>query len=349
MESIVAQRKVFRSHSPLTHNPRRLSQGIVVFASLMVSMLLVGATAPVPGQAGEPVNNPNVADRVILFVLEGVDQSSVKAGPMPELEKLVNEGSVTWSAQSPTPDLRLPSMASLFTGLSVEKHGVDWDTFDFARGYPRAPTLFDYMDLGGGKDTAIFFMDESLYQLARPEPYIDYQVCGPLRPECTTETVVKYVRDYMVKGASGEGYGRRILDLPHLLIVHLPEAGRVGHKEGWTSEPYKAALREVDQGLGNILEVYKELGLLDRAAVIVTALNGRGTAEPGANGKAAGQVPWIVWGYGIKVGHEIEQSVSLLDTGATVMQTLGLETYTEWDSHSVEEIFEPRALARSTK
>lgn len=317
---------------------------------MVLSILVIGAAAhAVPGHPAEPVDAPTVAERVILFVLEGVDRSSLEAGPMPRLRDLVDGGSVTWSAQNPTPDLRLPSMASLFTGLSVEKHGVDWDTFDFARGYPRAPTLFDYMDLSGGKDTAIFFMDESLYQLARPEPYIDYQVCGPLRPECTPQTLVKYVRDYMVKGASGEGYGRRILDLPHLLIVHLPQAGRAGQAEGWTSESYAAALRDVDEALGNILGVYKELGLLDHAAVIVTALNGRGSSGPGSNGHTAGQVPWIVWGYGIKAGHQIEQPVSLLDTGATVMRTLGLETYTEWDSHSVEEIFEPRTLARSVE
>jgi hypothetical protein len=28
-----------------------------------------------------------------------------------------------------------------------------------------------------------------------------------------------------------------------------------------------------------------------------------------------------------------------MDTGATVMRALGLETHTEWDSHAVEEIF----------
>jgi arylsulfatase A-like enzyme len=50
-------------------------------------------------------------------------------------------------------------------------------------------------------------------------------------------------------------------------------------------------------------------------------------------------VPWIASGVGIKKGHAITQSVSLVDTGATVMRALGLETHTEWDSHAIEEIF----------
>jgi hypothetical protein len=36
----------------------------------------------------------------------------------------------------------------------------------------------------------------------------------------------------------------------------------------------------------------------------------------------------------------IHQPVSILDTGATVMRTLGLQTHTEWESRPVEEIFQ---------
>lgn len=280
------------------------------------------------------------AEYVILFVLEGVGERSLSTGPMPALSHLVEEGSVTWSATNPTPDLRLPSVASIFTGLPMEKHGVTWDQFDFARGYPRAPTLFDYIDLSGGKDTAAFFMDESLYQLARPEPYIDYQVCGPLRPECDSDTLVKYIRDYMVKGASGEGYGRRILSLPHLLVVHLPEAGWIGRSAGWDSQQYHQALQHVDRAMGSVIEIYRDLKLLERATVFVMSLNPDGGAAVRENGHGGSRVPWIAWGYGIRAGHEITQPVLLQDTGATVMRTFGLHTHTEWDSRSVEEVFD---------
>ncbi|MGH7228430.1 MAG: hypothetical protein ACREIH_04370, partial [Nitrospiraceae bacterium] len=48
---------------------------------------------------------------------------------------------------------------------------------------------------------------------------------------------------------------------------------------------------------------------------------------------------WIAWGAGIKAGKVIQQPVSILDTGATVLRALGLETHTEWESRVVEEIF----------
>jgi hypothetical protein len=58
-------------------------------------------------------------------------------------------------------------------------------------------------------------------------------------------------------------------------------------------------------------------------------------------------VPWIASGVGIKSGYEIHRPVSILDTGATVMRTLGLNTHTEWDSHAVEEIFRVAARTES--
>ncbi|MBY0249682.1 MAG: alkaline phosphatase family protein [Nitrospiraceae bacterium] len=314
--------------------------------SFIITVLLTGASAwaamtqPVPA-ASSTSSEQTVPDHVILFVLEGVDQPALKAGPMPVLGRLVKNGAVTWSAKTVMPTLRLPAMASLLTGLPVEKHGITWDAFEFSRGYPRPPTLFDYLDLGGGRDSAIFFMDESLYQLAKPEPYTDYQICGPLKPECSPARLVSYIRQYFQKASSGHGYGHAVLSLPHLLIVHLPDGERVGVVQGWTSKDYRTALRSVDQAIGAVLEIFKEHGLLTRTTVFVTSLNGAGETKPAMAQSAMGssQVPWIASGAGIKAGHAIRQPVSIVDTGATVLRAFRLETHTEWDSRAVEEIF----------
>jgi arylsulfatase A-like enzyme len=290
-----------------------------------------------------PTTGFTYAESAILFVLEGMGKDAPKLGPMPVLKRLAKEGATTWAAQTITPPLRLPAMASLITGLPVEKHGITWDSFEFSRGYPRPPTLFDYLDVGGGLDSAIFFMDESLYQLAKPAPYTDYQMCGPLKPECGPTRLVSYIRQYLRKASSGHGYGHAIPALPHLLVVHLPDAGRAGAAHGWASKDYREALRSVDQTMGAVLALFKDHGLLARTTIFVTALSGPETAMPAAvNGgpaTAPSLVPWIASGAGIRAGHLIQRPISILDTGATVMRAFGLETHTEWDSRAVEEVF----------
>jgi arylsulfatase A-like enzyme len=89
------------------------------------------------------------------------------------------------------------------------------------------------------------------------------------------------------------------------------------------------------------LDIYKEQGLTKRTTLFVTSLSAEGRdANEEQVDAAVPTVPWIASGVGIKHGHAIHQPVSIIDTGATVMRTLGLQTHTEWDSHSVEEIFQ---------
>lgn len=300
-------------------------------------------TAPI---ANDTVVADNaVANQAVLFVLEGVGQDSLKGGGMPVLGKLMKDGSVTWSATAVQPALRLPTMASLITGMPVERHGMTWNTFEFARGYPRPPTMFDYLDLSGGRDSTIFYMDESLYQLAKPEPYTDHQICGALRPECNPAKVVAYVRQYFKKATSGHGFGHAIPALPHLLIVHLPDPGRVGAAQGWTSKAYREALQGIDQAMGSILDLYQEMGLRKSTVVFVTSISpsgANGFGEP-AKMEAPDQAPphvlWMASGPGVKKAHQVAQPVSIIDTGATVMRALGLQTHTEWESKPVEDVF----------
>ena len=90
-----------------------------------------------------------------------------------------------------------------------------------------------------------------------------------------------------------------------------------------------------------MLDIYKGQNILKRTTVFVTSLSAEGhDAGREQNANATPLVPWIASGVGIKHGHAIHQPVSILDTGATVMRTLGLQTHTEWESRPVEEIFQ---------
>jgi hypothetical protein len=334
----------------MTHPSRLLHWILVGLLTILLEVWSQGPVNAAPPLEKETAPSGSGTEHVILFVLEGFGQESVKGGTMPVLSKLVKEGAVTWSASGVKPALRLPTMASLVTGMPVEKHGITWNFFEFSRGYPRSPSLFDYLDLSGGRDSAIFYMDESLYQLAKPEPYTDYQLCGALRPECGSQKLVAYIQQYLRKATSGHGYGHAILSLPHLLVVHLPEAGRAGVAHGWDSKEYREALRTVDGAMKSVLDLFKEYSLLDRTVVVVTALSGKGT-DPGAETPTTDSpvVPWIVSGAGIKQGQLIRQPVSIIDTGATVMKILGLETHMEWESKAVEEIFQTAAVTPTVR
>ncbi len=279
-------------------------------------------------------------DHIIMIVLEGIGKEAIQSGSMPNVAQLAKDGAASWSAESLSPPLTVSSMATLLTGLPVSKHRItaDWEEYDFARSFLRSPTVFDYMDLAGGRDSAVFFMDERFYQLSRPEIYVDSQTCGIAKPQCNPNTISIYVRDYLRKVTSEKGYGFRLIAVPNLLLVHMPTASRSGKKNGWSSDSYKKSISEIDTAIGKIRDNYQELKALDNTMFVVTSLN----ASPGDTttpDSLSPTVPWIVSGANVKQGYEIKQPISLIDTGATILYALGLSTHTEWDSHAVNNIF----------
>ncbi len=309
-----------------------------------MAIVLLGILSPgVPATPSVWAAPPTQADHVVLFVLEGVGSEVIDKGPMPVVQKLAKEGAVTRTAQSVSPPLTVPAMASLLTGLPVARHRVnqEWETYDFSRSFLRSPTIFDYLDLAGGVDTALFIMDERFYQLARPEIYVDMQTCGKAKPQCNPVTLVAYIKDYLKKVTSPGGYNFRIFAIPGLLVAHLPEPADVAQKRGWDSGPYHEALRAVDTAIADVMAIYRDHGALDRTMVIITGLRGPGDPSPSL-------VPWLAWGANVKPGYDITRPVSILDTGATVMEALGLETHTEWDSHALTDIFQITPERRTT-
>ena len=297
------------------------------------------------------------ANHVLLFVLQGVNQEAIEGDDMPVLKKWAKEGSAKLNAQTISPPLTVPAMATLLTGDPVAKHRVnhEWETYDFSRSFLRSPTMFDYLDLAGGVDTALFIMDERFYQLSRPEIYVDLQTCGKAKPQCNPETVVTHIEDYLNKVTSRGGYGFRIFTVPGLMVVHLPAPLDAALKRGWDSKAYKKALAKVDKAMGDVLKLYDRHKVLDQTMVIVTGLNGqemdKSGHENGSSGSSHKQdhsVPWIAWGANVKTGHQIQAPVSIMDTGATVMEALGLETHTEWQSKAIKEIFVTTPKRRTT-
>ncbi len=323
-----------------------------MFIKITISLIVMLAFA-FPGKS--PVfatSPPTQADHVLLFVLEGVDNDVIQNGTMPVLQKLAQEGAVTWKAQSVSP-YTVPSMASLLTGLPVKRHRVnqDWETYDFSRSFLRSPTMFDYLDLAGGVDTALFIMDERFYQLARPEIYVDLQTCGKAKPQCNPSTLVDYIDDYLKKVTSPGGFNFRIFKIPGLLVAHLPEAADVARKRGWESRQYAQALKTVDTAVADAMKLYEKYGVLDKTMVMVIGLKGAETPQA-SNAKMGttrqSPIPWLAWGVNVKPGYTIADQVSIMDVGATVLEALGLETHTEWESRVLTDMFQKQPERRTT-
>jgi phosphopentomutase len=125
-----------------------------------------------------------------------------------------------------------------------------------------------------------------------------------------------------------------------MFFIHLADPDLAGHEKGWMSRSYLHALESTDRAIGTLVKGFHDLGLYKQTAFIITSDHGGHDKTHGTTSHEDMTIPWIAAGPGIKSGCEIKRDVSLMDTAATIMRTLGVtDYYVEWDSRPIMEIF----------
>lgn len=309
-----------------------------VVARWMPALALFGIGLLAPGGASAAVS-PSHADNIVIIMVDGLRPDALKQARTPNLDGLIKRGASTMRAQTVEPSLTLPAFASMMSGLPVDQHGVDWNEYDPPRGFIKSPTLFEIASFNGSKWGAAFLNKEKLLHVTKQDRLLLLSVCSMSEPGCTA----KKIADDVILSYKTATEGK-----PSLFVIQLADVDTAGHNDGWMSKPYLRAIEDVDRAIGVLLKGFKDLGLYERTAFIVTADHGGHAKTHGTAMPEDMTIPWIAAGPGIKTGYDIKQPVSLIDTAATVMRAFGItDYYVEWKSRVIEEVFVAGASAPS--
>ena len=285
-------------------------------------------------QGGAVAPKGRVANHVVVVSIDGLRPDAIKRFKAPTLTRLMNEGRYSLSAQTINLSLTLPSHTSMLTGVDSDQHGVTWNSNKTAsRGYVAVPTIFGLAKSAGFK-TAAFFSKTKFEHLAVPAS-LDYSR-GPSKSPTpwssarTVELVIKHLDSAR----------------PNLLFVHLADVDFAGHTFGWMGHTYGMAVRDVDRSLTTLLSVLDHRFGAGRYTVIITADHGGHGKTHGTTQKVDTTIPWIVWGAGVRKGDTLS-GIHTMDTAATALWMLGVETPANWTGRPLTNAFEPAlSLAR---
>ena len=246
---------------------------------------------------------------VVVITFDGLRPDAIAAAPARQVAALAAAGRSTLAARAAAPPETLPNHISMATGLSPAGHGVTTNR-ELAHPLGR-PTLFTAVREAGGR-TALYYGKAKLAVLA-PVAGADVQH-GPAPGDTRW-------RD----GASASLAERFAADFARerfaLAWIHLREPDLAGHKSGWMSPDYLAAVREADAALGVIVGAIDASGL--PTTVILTADHGGEGTQHWGRQAHDWLVPWICAGRGIAPG-ELGAAVRTLDVAATALAVLGL-------------------------
>lgn len=285
--------------------------------------------APAPENTLKPTVMPRMPEPprphyVFIILIEGLRPDALQEAQTPVIRSLWQNGTYTWTAQTTPLSLTLPAVTSLLTGLTVEHHGVDWNTWDPDRGLVRARTLFDLAH-AAGLSTALFVGKKELAHLNKPTGVDYFEVAGDEDPQ-VMQKAIAYLELHKIQ----------------LVFIHLPSVDEVGHATHWMSKQQLQAVEKADVEIGNFLQFLDQAGIKDQSLILLTSDHGghgklHGSADPRDR-----TIPWILWGVGVQKNHEITASVYIWDSAPTILQALGLtNAISTMDGKPAQEAFVP--------
>jgi len=306
----------------IVHSRRGKWKGGASLAARLLVAVTVVSLALVPGRPPTVAQARAIPQPVRHVVILSIDGARADATRAVISSALLARAAYSWTAQTTLPSSTLPAHTSMLTGVPPAVHGMRSNP-DNPRGYIQIPTVFSVVTQNGGR-AAAFVNKRKLLFLVRPgtaarAEYLPY-------PRYKMLAAVQEATRYLVQHE------------PRLLFIHVADPDAQGHRYGWTTEPYIAAMRQVSEAVSAILDVLMRMGRLDDSLVIVTADHGgRGRLHGGSSPEET-TVPWLAFG-AVQPG-PIIKPVMIYDTAATAVAALGLAIPRTWLGAPVVQIVE---------
>jgi hypothetical protein len=288
-----------------------------------------------------------VVDTVILVGVSGLSASvlerAIQIGMADNIKQLILQGAYTFDARSQAPSYSMSNWASVLTSTSVTMHAVfddDWSIEDgdlhpetgFCKGFP---TVFSMVKAQTDKlYTGAYVSWDPLLDLFH-HMHLETVCCDHRNKTEDSRTRDNRVYDNVMSDIHNDRF-------PHISFVQYSQVKEVGLAHGWESDEQMRSIRTVDEYIGNMVSKIKDSESLGKSMVILTADHGGcGKLSDGVYGRHYVVIPWIAWSPGlVKANHEIQMSVSNMDTTSTALHSLGLKQAIQCTGRPILEVFE---------
>ncbi|MFN0097371.1 MAG: alkaline phosphatase family protein [Gemmatimonadaceae bacterium] len=249
--------------------------------------------------------------RVVLVVLDGLRPDAIPRFDLVHTAALARQGASTMLGRTVSPSVTACAMASLLTGASPERHGLQGDRFHIPRASGPLHPLPRVLAEHGLPSTAF------LARLPMMFFPIGHRIAAHVGTKARfagrgAQDIVTVAEPTLRTQRQG------------LILLHFPDADRIGHQRGWMSDAYAAAARDMDAALGRVVAEVRT----DDPSTLIIALadHGGGGARHDHHNSAHPldrTIPVILAGGAVR-RDALPAGTSLLDVPPTVLAALGV-------------------------
>lgn len=249
---------------------------------------------------------------VVLVLVDGMRPDGLRESSTPVMDGLIQSGSSSFRARSVMPTITLPCITSLFHSTTAEMHGITGNKWTPAADMP--PSLFSVVRSKERKTASICNWEElrdlSPVGSLDMAVYIDnsYDAGG--------------TGDRLIAKLAAESIRRERFTFTFVYLGHVDVAG---HKYGYMSAEYLAAISAADASIGILLE-----SLEKNTTTIVLADHGGHEKGHGSECDEDMLIPIMLNGPRIPRNSTIDYDVNLLDIAPTIASILQIPAPDAW-------------------
>ncbi len=269
------------------------------------------------------------AKHIILIGSDGLGAYAFEEAEIPNLRRLMDEGAYTLKARSVLPSSSAVNWMSMISGTPPEIHGyTEWgsqtpEVPSMVLGEAGIyPTIFSLLEKQRPKaKIGVAYVWEGIGYLFEKE-YVDMDFNGK-RPEVLKESI-KFLTQ----------------ERPYFTFIHFSQPDGAGHDIGHATQEYYAAVSAVDNAIGEILSALEEENMLKETLILISSDHGGTGKGHGGKTLAEMEIPWIIWGAGLKKKGVLSEAIITYDTAATLAFVMGLEMPQSWRGQAQKQLFE---------
>ena len=261
--------------------------------------------------------------RVVVLALDGIRVDGLQQANTPNLDAIFAEGASSTVTRDQMPSITLVNFTSHLTGSGPEQHGVVSNKWKLDN-IQLPPVVTDE----DGYYPGIFKMLKDNVPGVKTGFYWNWQALINTHNQ-------KYIDDLQFLKEEHQAYGENYdkcfeflkenKDKPAMVFMYNVTTDHIGHKIGWMTPEYIAAIEESDSLIGTFVAKLKDAGMYDSTYIFfITDHGGVGTHH----GKVSQEemiIPWAVKGPTVKKGYEITSPHYTTCTAVDIMHIFKLD------------------------
>jgi len=274
---------------------------------------------------------PKGIEHIVVIGIDGMSPNGIQNANTPTLDSMIQNGAATLHARSVLPSSSSPNWASMIMGADTEQHGVTsngWEKFDHqlppvvVTENGTFPTIFTlFKDQQPEAHVGAIYDWDGFGRLFEKSD-VDFDIDGD-HEDKTTEEAVNYIKEHT----------------PKFTFMHLDHVDHAGHAQGHGTPDYYLAVEKADSLIAEIVNATKDAGIFEKTMFIISADHGGLGFGHGGESLAEMEIPFIMYGAGIKKGYKIEETVYQYDNAPTIAYAMDLQIPQAWIGRPVKGAF----------